>query len=288
MSQSETTGASVWIHLRVAIAALLITGCATAAPDPGSTGPGSVTWRVVTYNIHAGRGMDDRTDLERTASVIRRLDPDVVALQEVDDRVARSNRVDQAARLGALLGMNHAFGSFMDYQGGRYGVAVLSRCSIRSIEPVRLTEGNEPRIALAVELVQPDSTVMTVVDVHFDWVGDDTFRFTQAGETAQFLDQIDGPYILAGDFNDEPGSRTLDLFHARAKEAAKPRNDRFTFSSTEPRKEIDFIFVAPGEEWEVESADVVHENMASDHLPVVAELEQRVVGSMAGGRRGCG
>jgi endonuclease/exonuclease/phosphatase family metal-dependent hydrolase len=217
--------------------------------------------------------MDDRVDLERIATVLRRLDPDIVALQEVDAGVARSIGADQAARLGELLGMHHAFGSFMDYQGGRYGMAILSRCSIRRVNPVRLTEGNEPRIALAVEIMQPDSSVLTAVNVHFDWVRDDHFRFTQAGEVARFLDGLSGPYILAGDFNDQPGSRTLDLFHERAREAAKPRDRRFTFSSTDPRREIDFVFVSPADQWNVGSVEVVSDTMASDHLPVIAELE---------------
>jgi endonuclease/exonuclease/phosphatase family metal-dependent hydrolase len=171
--------------------------------------------------------------------------------------------------------MHHAFGSFMDYQGGRYGMAILSRCTIRRIEPVRLTEGNEPRVALAVEIMQPDSSVMTVVNVHFDWVGDDGFRFAQAREVAEYLDGLAGPYILAGDFNDLPGSRTLDLFQQRAREAVKPRDRRLTFSSTDPRKEIDFVFVSPSHSWNIASVDVVNETVASDHLPVVAVLRQQ-------------
>ena len=78
--------------------------------------------------------------------------------------------------------------------------------------------------------------------------------------------------FLAGDFNDQPGSRTLELFHARAREAAKSRGSRFTFSSTEPVKEIDFVFAAPSDEWSVGTVEVVDEPMASDHRPVIAEL----------------
>src|SRR5690606_31050870 len=97
----------------------------------------------------------------------------------------------------------------------------------------RLTEGKEPRVALAIEIGQPGVSTLTIINVHFDWVGDDGFRYTQASEVARYLDDIRNPYILAGDFNDQPGSRTLDLFQARAKEAVKPRDQRFTFSSTQ-------------------------------------------------------
>jgi endonuclease/exonuclease/phosphatase family metal-dependent hydrolase len=196
----------------------------------------------------------------------------VIALQEVDERVERTSGVDQAARLGALLGMNHAFGGFMDYQGGRYGMAILSHCEFRRIDPVRLTDGNEPRVALTVEIADVNDSTVTVVDVHFDWVADDRFRFTQAGEVARHLDRVDGRWILVGDFNDQPGSRTLDLFRARAAEATKPPDRRFTFPSDDPRREIDFIFFAPAEAWRVRSVDVIAETLASDHRPVLAEL----------------
>lgn len=269
--------------LRIAAIALLTTTCATAAPPAANLDDApATTWRVATYNIHHARGVDGNVDLERIAGVLRRLDPDIVALQEVDQRVERSGGVDQAARLGELLGMHHAFGSFMDYQGGRYGLAILSRCAIRSVDPVRLTEGNEPRVALVADIRSRDASIVRIVNVHFDWVGNDAFRFAQASEVARVLDSIPGPWIAAGDFNDEPGSRTLDLFHDRAKEASKPRNRRFTFSSTDPVKEIDFIFVAPPEEWRVITTRVVQETVASDHLPVITELERRPRGGTRG------
>ena len=71
------------------------------------------------------RGQDGKVDLRRAASVIIRLRPDLVALQEVDHRARRSGQVDQAAELGKMTGMHHAFGSFFDFEGGKYGMAIL-------------------------------------------------------------------------------------------------------------------------------------------------------------------
>lgn len=270
-------------HLRL-LPLILLFGCTTIAPDPAPEPASSLTWRVVSYNIRHGRGMDDRLDLERTAAVLRRVDPDIVALQEVDERVERSGGVDQAARLGELLDMNHAFGAFMDYQGGRYGLAILSRCPIVAIDSVRLTEGNEPRVALAITATARDGSALKVVNVHFDWVQDDGFRYTQAAEVAAYLDAVAGSWILAGDLNDQPGSRTLELFRRRAAEAAKPDGARFTFPADEPIREIDFIFVAPPAEWVVRSVQVVDETVASDHRPVLAEVS----GAAANAARACG
>jgi endonuclease/exonuclease/phosphatase family metal-dependent hydrolase len=258
--------------LRRALIAFLLPGCA-GPPPPALTPAPAATWRVATYNIHHGRGSDERVDLERIADVLRRMDPDVVALQEVDERVERSGGVDQAARLGALLGMSHAFGSFMDYQGGRYGMAILSHCRIRRTESVRLPDGNEPRVALVAELAATDGTGLTVIDVHFDWVADDGFRFAQAIQVAHYLDRLDGRWMVIGDFNDQPGSRTLDLFHERATEAAKPRERRLTFPADDPQREIDFIFAGPDGSWTARSVQVVPETVASDHRPVLALLD---------------
>ncbi len=213
--------------------------------------------------------MDGEVNLERTAGVLRQLSPDIVALQEVDNTVTRSGGEDQAALLGDLLGMEHAFGSFMDYQGGQYGMAILSRHPIVRVDPVTLPEGNEPRIALAVELNMPGGDRVMIVNVHFDWVSDDGFRYAQAAHLAAYLDALTIPYLLVGDFNDLPDSRTLGIFRARAAEVAKPSGAGFTFPSVEPAKEIDYLFAGPGAAWAVGVAEVIAEREASDHRPVL-------------------
>ncbi len=229
--------------------------------------------RVVSYNIKHGRGNDNVVNLDRTAGVLRALQPDIVGLQEVDDLATRSGGVPQAERLGQALGMHHAFGRFMDFQGGAYGMAILSRHPMVRTESVRLPDGNEPRVALAVEVQLPGDRRLTIVNVHFDWVGDDGFRFAQATALTTHLDALKTPYVLLGDFNDEPASRTLALFKSRAAEARKPETDHFTFSSTEPTKEIDFIFTAPAAAWRAREVRVITEPLASDHRPVLAVLE---------------
>jgi endonuclease/exonuclease/phosphatase family metal-dependent hydrolase len=139
---------------------------------------------------------------------------------------------------------------------------------------VPLPEGNEPRVALSVDVRLPDDVPVTVVNVHFDWVKDDRFRFAQAETLAKYLDALEAPYILLGDFNDMPGSRTLALFTSRAGEAVKPEGDRLTFSATDPRREIDFIFFAPAAAWRARDVRVIDERVASDHRPVLAVLDR--------------
>lgn len=266
----------------LALLATLPAGCGPQAPVP-SPAIEPAALRVVSYNIRHGRGMDGEVNLARTAAALRPLRPDIVGLQEVDSAVARSGVVPQAQALGQLLGMHPAFGGFMDYQGGRYGMAVLSRFPIRRVVPVPLPVGNEPRIALAVEVEVPGTGPLMVVNVHFDWVESDSFRFPQATTVARFLDSLPMPWVLLGDFNDQPGSRTLNLFGARALEVAKPGRARNTFPSDAPDREIDFIFAAPAGAWRADSVAVVAEPVASDHRPVFARLVRRGVEVRPGG-----
>lgn len=238
----------------------------------GQQSAGDLKLRILSYNIRHCAGTDDRLDLARTAEAIHDVRPDFVGLQEVDLGVKRSDSVNQPRELGRKLKMDAAFGSFMAYDGGDYGLAVLSKHPIKAARALRLKEGNEPRVALLADVMLPDGRAITLVNVHFDWVGDDGFRFTQANELAGVLGTLQTPYILLGDFNDEPGSRTIKLFQSIAVEARKPLTSRFTFSSIKPAKEIDFIFASPAENWKVGSASVLDVPVVSDHRPVKADL----------------
>src|SRR6478609_2091418 len=76
--------------------------------------------RVLTYNLHHGEGTDGKLDLKRIAEVIKATQPDVVALQEVDRNVKRTNQVDQPAEYAKLTAMNAGFARAIDLQGGEY------------------------------------------------------------------------------------------------------------------------------------------------------------------------
>src|SRR5690606_3389395 len=103
-------------------------------------------------------------------------------------------------------------------------------------------------------------------------VEDDSFRFAQATALAARLDTMRGRWLVLGDFNDVPGSRTIARFEERARQASKPPDARWTFPSGAPDREIDFVFAAPPGAWDVREVRVVDERVASDHRPVLAVL----------------
>lgn len=241
--------------------------------EPHQPQSATSTINAMTYNIRHGVGTDLKLDLDRIAKVLQQHNPDIVALQEVDLRASRSNSTNQAADLAKQLDMHPAFAQFMPFQGGHYGIAILSRFPITRVQSIPLPVGNEPRAALAVDTRLPNNQIVTVIAVHFDWVNDDTYRYAQAKTLAEWIDQQHNPIVLMGDLNDTPGSRTLKLFTERAIEANKPNDNRFTFSSTDPKSEIDFIFCIPPQRWTPSEAQVIHEPLASDHRPVTATLQ---------------
>jgi endonuclease/exonuclease/phosphatase family metal-dependent hydrolase len=232
-----------------------------------------VAVRVMTYNIHVGMGMDKQLDLARIASVIERERPDLVALQEVDRGVRRTNGVDQIRELARLTGMDFAFAHNLDYQGGQYGVAVLSRRPVLAIDHRRFLHLREAerRGLLRVE-VEMGGRRLSFVTTHLDFQHDDN-RLHEARQLLAALANLDMPLIVAGDFNDEPRGETYRLMTSRFADAwvaAARAGEGFTYPADKPSKRIDYVFVGPGVR--VRSARVV-ETLASDHVPLVADLE---------------
>ena len=127
---------------RSTLGALLIGLFAAFCASAPTTEPTRL--RVLAYNVQHGLGMDGAIDLERIAAVVRAQDADVVTLQEIDEGFGRSDGVDQARVLGELCAMQHVFGAFMDYDGRRYGMALLSRFPIVASRNIRLPDGAAP------------------------------------------------------------------------------------------------------------------------------------------------
>jgi endonuclease/exonuclease/phosphatase (EEP) superfamily protein YafD len=144
---------------------------------------------------------------------------------------------------------------------------------LKKTEAVELARGREPRVALAAHVTLPDGNKLTLVNVHFDYIRDDTVRFEQATKVREFIQSLPNPAILLGDFNDTPESRTVKLFQDGFVEADKPADDPYTFSAEKPDREIDFLFASPESQWTVKTVDVIDEPLASDHRPVIAVFQ---------------
>jgi len=235
-----------------------------------------VRLRALTYNIHHGEGTDGKIDLERIAKVIRDAKPDLVALNEVDRGVRRTNQMDQPKELARLTGMQVVFERNIVYQGGDYGNAVLSRLPVTRHENHRLPsfyEG-EQRGMLEVEVELPGvkETVLFLA-THLDYRPEDKERQASVRKIKELLAaRRDRPAILAGDLNATPDSDVLKLF-LKTWQGARSSEKMLTYPSKEPIKEIDYVLFRPAGRWRVIEAKVIEETIASDHRPVLAVLE---------------
>jgi endonuclease/exonuclease/phosphatase family metal-dependent hydrolase len=182
--------------------------------------------RVLTYNIHHGEGVDGKFDLPRIAEVIKSASPDLVALQEVDQGTARASGVDQPAELARLTGMQVVFGRNIDFEGGGYGTAVLSRLPVKAHSSVKLrsfyvgTEDHpEQRGVQIVEIGEPGEVGLVFLCTHLDYRPDERERMASAETINELAAKKygDRPMILAGDLNAEPESRVMREFEKRWK-----------------------------------------------------------------------
>jgi|GEM_PF-232369 len=250
----------------------LLSSVSVEAVDAADT----IRLRILSYNIHHAEGVDGKLDLQRIADVIGSVQPDIVALQEVDQRVARTRGVDQPAELARLTKMNVAFGGNIELQGGRYGNAILSRFPITRHENHRLPnfDNGEQRGFLVAELqISEDSEPVVLLATHLDHRSDESERIASAKAINQWASSnLTRPAILAGDLNAQPTSVPLNDLGKMWQVANK--EPLATIPVDQPRKQIDFVLTRPRNRWKVVEVKVLDEAVASDHRPILAVLER--------------
>jgi endonuclease/exonuclease/phosphatase family metal-dependent hydrolase len=224
----------------------------------------------MTYNIRSGLGSDRRYDLGRIADVIATFDPDIVALQEVDVGLERSGAVDQANELGARLGMDTLFAPAIEHAPGEhYGIATLTKLptiDVRKINlPIITKLRSEPRCAIA-SRHRWDGGELEMINTHLSTL----FR-ERAGQVAAIVAAYAAQaLVIAGDFNCTPLSPAFRFLRRGLRSATWFAR---TWPARAPFAPIDHILYRG-------SIGVVHASawtggparVASDHLPVVAEL----------------
>lgn len=264
---------TTFCFLVLATTAGLFSGCVANKIDPEP-----MKFRVMTYNIHHGEGLDGKVDLARIAELIKQERADIVALQEVDKGVARTARRDLTAELAALTGMTGVFSNNFHYQGGEYGNAVLTRFPVKrwSNCHYQMLRPNEQRGILQLTL-DVHGRELVFMNTHIDSRADDAERWLNMGEIEALEKQYRSqPMIICGDFNDVPTSRVYrrmsETFHDTWAQAGQ--GDGFGFPADKPHKRIDYLWISKGPSL-VPLKAWIPPSEASDHLPVVAEFELR-------------
>lgn len=226
---------------------------------------------VMTYNIHATRGMDKVYNAERIANVILDQEPDLVALQEVDQLTERSGHVDVLAVLKEKTGLYGVFVKTFNYQGGEFGDAILSRFPIIETKTFHLPSRPEyePRVMMMISCVNDKGDTLHFYNTHLDHHGEDSDRPMQMEKIVSVIKNDEHKVILAGDFNCQPGSIPLNQLDKLLKRSPSTEN---TYPSDKPESMIDHIYYTDMRGITLCKLNVIDERMASDHRPVIAKF----------------
>jgi endonuclease/exonuclease/phosphatase family metal-dependent hydrolase len=229
--------------------------------------------RIVTYNIHRCRGMDRRTRPERVAEVLRDVDADVIALQEVIG--AGPHGVNQIEEIGAALGMGWVMASARHLRSHQFGNVILSRLPIRHHAQHDLSyKSCEQRCLQRVD-VEVGGRTLHVYNVHLGTAILERRYQAQRLATIVADKHVNGPKIVLGDFNEWMKGLTTTLLSTRLKsiDLGQYLTRRRTYPGFFPVVHLDHIYYdGPLEIVHVELTRTRLSLVASDHLPLVADI----------------
>lgn len=228
----------------------------------------SSSHRVMSYNVRNCTGLDGKTDYQRIANIIKNANCEAVAIQELDSMTTRYEGQDMLKNLAELTGMYPTFAPSIDYQGGKYGIGMLTKEKPLSHRRVALPCRSEPRSLQIVEL-KDYYYCCTHLSLHAE------DRETSIGIIIDELSKLDKPVMIAGDFNAEPEEESMKMmaeeFVIFKKDAAP-----YTFPADKPDIEIDYICLLKSgkvAKFEVLEHSIIDAPVESDHRPIVAEVK---------------
>ncbi|WP_207424357.1 endonuclease/exonuclease/phosphatase family protein [Desertivirga brevis] len=247
-------------------------------PAESQSGKGQ-SIRVLTYNIHHANppAHSGKIDLDAIATIIKESKADLVAVQELDSAASRSNREFQLKVLAEKTGMHYFFAKAIPYDGGGYGIGILSKYPISDLQNIPLPEdlslGNyEDRALALVKVLLPDNRIVYFGSTHLD-VNKEENRMLQAQKIVDVTAALKAPVIIAGDMNALGTSQSINLltnYYTNASKKLEP-----TIPNTNPTRKIDYVFYAKHGDFTLLNEEVIRSGIASyasDHLPFVVEL----------------
>ncbi|MFW5742209.1 MAG: endonuclease/exonuclease/phosphatase family protein [Spirochaetota bacterium] len=237
---------------------------------------------VLSFNVRSARGeiggepRYDEANMAALLTLIEELRPGVVLLQELDRGVARTERVDQFESLRAATGMEGEFAGTTDYQGGRFGIAVLTRHEIVDTSHERLPRlgGKEPRALQHLKIRLENGWEVDLFNTHID--PRPVSRDRQIELVHEHTTRLaSNAAVLAGDFNATPGSSAITrLTDAWTDAAAHAAAAAPTYPARTPSVRVDYVFFRR-ERLELRSFATLEARGISDHRPLFARFDVR-------------
>jgi|GEM_PF-589458 len=252
----------------------------TPAPPPdddgGEPSVSGGTLRVMSYNIKVGL----ESSLAAVAQAVTTEKPDIVGLQEVDELTNRSGKVRQTEELSKLAKLPHRyFGANFAFDGGQYGLAILSRFPLTNTRVIRMDahtqrgNGYEPRIAVAADVTAYGKEI-TFVTMHASLHGEE--RGGNAQRVLAALGTARRPTVIVGDMNETRDNAIGKAFtgagfvDAHYEKTTNPLAG-WTTPASFPTRRIDFVYKDKG--FGPTKFSWVPGTKASDHRPVMVTFE---------------
>jgi len=236
-----------------------------------------LSFRVMSYNIHSGIGMDKKIDYGRMAKVIADAKAELIGFQEVAMNFPMSPGVDPLRAMGDILKMKGIFGkAILAGSSGKqyeYGIGVMGKMELEEVEVIRFQcpSRSEARIALIVRLKGPRPVYF--ICTHFSCEGTPAFDKVRLEQVTAIMECVKNkgyfPAVLVGDFNAFPDSPCVQKLKT---EWTLVDDKALTFPSVVPKVKIDYIAFYPKDAFSFRSFEVIDEKLASDHRPVIADL----------------
>lgn len=237
---------------------------------------------IASFNIAAGKVSSAAT----VGEAIKAMNADIVALQEVDKLTGRSGKVDQLKEIEKITGMKGIFCRAIDFDGGEYGLGILSKYPIEMEKIVQLPSGQrEQRIGCIGNVAVPDfAAPITVINTHLDTKEDPQIRMEQIRELNDSTMEMRGIKILLGDLNDVYSTPNMVEVTKYWNPVTPLNKDHRTWPSANPEIGVDYIFTNNAQRWDIDELKVP-EGMevwqgynwaeVSDHLPIFTKLKLR-------------
>lgn len=225
--------------------------------------------KIMTYNVRNSKGMDNVMDCRRAAAVIRSQEPDLVAVQELDSMTTRSGGKYVLGQIADYAGMHAEYFPAIEFDGGKYGIGILSKEKPLAVKGYPLPGREEKRALLVAEFED-----YFFACTHLSLTEEDRMKSIEIiGKIAEGCSK---PFYLAGDLNDVPGSPYLVALQENFRILNNSKAQ--TFPAPLPDRTLDYIAVwkATAPKLDVVSSDVVEEPLASDHRPVTVVLRTAI------------
>lgn len=223
------------------------------------------TLKLMSYNIKNANGMDNVCNFQRIANVINNTSPDVVAIQEVDSMTNRSGQKYVLGEIAERTQMHGYFAPAIDYDGGKYGIGLLTKQVPLRLQTLPLPGREEARTLILAEFAD-----YIYCCTHMSLTEEDRMKSLELVKA--FTSSSTKPLFLAGDMNAEPESGFIKKLQKDFQILSNPK--QHTFPAPDPKETIDYIATLKqnAKGFAVISAKVINEPMVSDHRPILVEL----------------